>query len=89
MTDTELTRLLEPEVDLPFADREWSFANRERPVGPYSEARIHQLITHGEITAETLVWRAGMREWARAGRVEEFAPRFGGADGSARVSGRA
>jgi hypothetical protein len=73
---TELATLLEPEADIPLSRRIWSFANREKPVGPYTEVRMHQLIDHGEIRRDTLVWRQGMPEWARAERVAEFASRF-------------
>ncbi len=65
--------LLEPESTLPFSVRIWSYANWEKPVGPFSEARIFALIDHGEIRGDTLVWRAGMPEWARADTVDPFA----------------
>jgi hypothetical protein len=71
--DPELTRLLEPELSLPASARIWSYANREKPIGPYSEGRIRALIGHGEIRADTLLWRQGMPEWARAAEVAEFA----------------
>jgi hypothetical protein len=71
-----VTNLLEPESLLPMAERIWSFANREKPIGPFSEARMHALLDAGEIRPDTLVWRHGMPEWATAATVEPFASRF-------------
>jgi hypothetical protein len=72
----ELLQLLEPESHLPLSERVWSFANREKPTGPFSEARMHALLDAGEIRADTLVWRQGMAEWATAATVEPFAARL-------------
>lgn len=73
---TELSRLLEPESHLPMFERPWSFANREKPIGPFSESRMYALLDAGEIRPDTLVWRQGMPEWARADTVEPFAARL-------------
>lgn len=71
--DPRLAALLEPEHSLPLSLRIWSFANWEKPIGPFSEARMHMLLEERLITADTLVWRQGMPEWAKAGGVEPFA----------------
>ena len=55
--------------------RVWSYANRERPIGSFTEAEMVQLIERGEINGDTLVWRKGMREWAEARSVDPFAAR--------------
>jgi hypothetical protein len=60
------------------SDRPWSYANREKPIGPFSEGQMHELLDAGEIRADTLVWRHGMPEWAPAGTVEPFASRLRG-----------
>ena len=73
---TELSHLLEPESRVPMSERVWSFANREKPIGPFSEVRMHALLDAGEIRPDTLVWRQGMPEWAAAGTVEPFAARL-------------
>ena len=73
---TKLSDLLEPEARLPMSERPWSFANREKPIGPFSESRMHALLEAGEIRPDTLVWRAGMPEWARADTVEPFAAKL-------------
>ena len=73
---TKLSDLLEPEARLPMSERPWSFANREKPIGPFSESRMHALLEAGEIRPDTLVWRVGMPEWARADTVEPFAARW-------------
>ena len=74
--NADLSHLLEPEPHLPSSERIWSFANREMPVGPFSEARMHALLDAGAIHADTLVWRQGMAEWAAAATVEPFAARL-------------
>jgi hypothetical protein len=58
------------------SERPWSYANREKPIGPFSEARMHELLDAGEIRTDTLVWRQGMPEWATAATVEPFASRL-------------
>ena len=73
---TALSRLLEPESLVPLSERPWSFANRDKPIGPFTEPRMHALLDAGEIRADTLVWRQGMPEWARADTVEPFASRL-------------
>jgi hypothetical protein len=57
-------------------ERAWSYANREKPIGPFSEARMLELLDAGEIRPDTLVWRQAMPEWARADTVEPFATRL-------------
>lgn len=46
--------------------------------GPYNLQILQQMITAGQITADTLVWKTGMVNWAKAGETEDlkglFAP---------------
>jgi GYF domain 2 len=51
------------------ADRSWFFASQGQQQGPYPEARLHELIAAGTVTAETLVWTEGMANWQKAGDV--------------------
>ncbi len=41
-------------------------------MGPYDMATIKQLVVAGQFTAETLVWKNGMSDWARAETVAEL-----------------
>ena len=46
--------------------------------GPYNLQILQQMISAGQITADTLVWKTGMVNWAKAGETEDlkglFAP---------------
>lgn len=44
--------------------------------GPFNMAQLQQLAQHGQLTADTLVWTAGMANWAPAGTVPQFASLF-------------
>ena len=45
--------------------------------GPFSPEQISQNIASGSITAETMVWSAGMSGWMPAGEVPQLAGAFG------------
>ena len=51
------------------AERSWFFAAGGQQRGPYGEAQFRDLIAHGEVTADTLVWSEGMAGWQKAGEV--------------------
>src|SRR5258708_14910720 len=51
------------------SNRSWFFASQGQQQGPYPEARLHEFIAAGTITAETLVWREGMAGWQKAGEI--------------------
>ncbi|MBQ7862893.1 MAG: SPFH domain-containing protein [Lachnospiraceae bacterium] len=40
--------------------------------GPYDESTLNQMAKAGQFTADSLVWKAGMTEWAKAGTVDEL-----------------
>jgi uncharacterized RDD family membrane protein YckC len=42
---------------------EWFYVAEQRQVGPLSEAEFARLVGLGTIRGETLVWRAGMKDW--------------------------
>jgi membrane protease subunit (stomatin/prohibitin family) len=45
--------------------------------GPFSTEALQQLITQGQLTKETFVWKQGMANWAAAGSVPEISGLFG------------
>lgn len=47
-----------------------------RQMGPVPVATVQQQIQQGQITGNTLVWKAGMAGWAAASTVPELAPLF-------------
>lgn len=40
--------------------------------GPYDLSTLKQMITTGQFTSESLVWKAGMSEWVKAGIVDDI-----------------
>lgn len=40
--------------------------------GPYDLAALQQMANAGQLTADSLVWRAGMAQWEKAGTVDEI-----------------
>lgn len=44
--------------------------------GPYDMNILSQMAQMGQLSRETLVWRAGMAQWAKAGDCPELAPLF-------------
>jgi membrane protease subunit (stomatin/prohibitin family) len=47
--------------------------------GPFDMATLQQYIQSGQITRDTLVWKAGMANWAKASEVSDLAALFGAA----------
>ena len=56
------------------ADRQWYTGRDGRQEGPYSDERLRQLIASGMVRGETLVWTAGMTNWAKAAEVPGLMP---------------
>ena len=56
------------------ADRQWYTGRDGRQDGPYSDERLRQLIASGMVRGETLVWTAGMTNWAKAAEVPGLMP---------------
>jgi hypothetical protein len=47
--------------------------------GPFDIGALGRLVTAKQLTRESLVWRDGMAQWAKAGEVPELASLFAGA----------
>ncbi|MCF6243099.1 MAG: SPFH domain-containing protein, partial [Bacteroidales bacterium] len=45
--------------------------------GPFDMNTLQQMITQGQLTKETFVWKQGMQGWLAAGQVPEVASLFG------------
>jgi len=48
---------------------DWFYVENQSRVGPVSEAEFTRLVGVGTIRRETLVWRAGMKEWQPYGAL--------------------
>jgi hypothetical protein len=55
----------------------WYYAQGDQRKGPVTEAEFDTLIAAGTITAETLVWKEGMANWAP---LKEVRPAGAGAE---------
>ena len=44
--------------------------------GPFDLNVLRQMASAGQLTSESLVWKAGMAEWAKAGTVDELKSMF-------------
>lgn len=44
--------------------------------GPFDIATLEQMVNARQLTANSLVWKAGMEQWAKAGSVEELKTLF-------------
>ena len=44
--------------------------------GPFDISVLAQMATSGQLTADSLVWKNGMEQWAKAGTVDEFQGMF-------------
>ena len=40
--------------------------------GPFDISVLAQMATSGQLTADSLVWKKGMEQWAKAGTVDEL-----------------
>ncbi len=50
-----------------------------QPTGPFEVSVLAQMATAGQFTADSLVWKNGMAQWAKAGTVEELKNLFANA----------
>lgn len=44
--------------------------------GPFNWQQLQQLVSQGQLTQQTYVWKQGMPNWAFAGQVQELQPLF-------------
>jgi membrane protease subunit (stomatin/prohibitin family) len=55
----------------------WHVASGGQSHGPFTPEQVQSGIAAGQISRSTLVWTAGMAEWAAAGQVPQLAAAFG------------
>lgn len=51
----------------------WRVAVGREQLGPFSTDALPALVADGRLTPDSLVWCKGMKEWAKAGTVEDLA----------------
>lgn len=55
---------------------EWYAENQGQRVGPMPRDQLASMVTSGQVTTATLVWREGMGAWTPAGQVSELGDVF-------------
>ncbi|EEF61097.1 DUF4339 domain-containing protein [Pedosphaera parvula] len=53
---------------------EWFYSRNGQKTGPVIDAQFKLLVSSGQITSETLVWRAGLPGWLPYGRLDASVP---------------
>lgn len=48
----------------------------DQAAGPYDKKMLQQMVTTGQLTTDSLVWKSGMAEWTKAGTIEELKSLF-------------
>ena len=68
MMNQTMQSMQTPESSRPVQPKavEWYIAVAGKASGPYTENEVKSLLLEKKINNETLVWRAGMPEWAKA-----------------------
>ena len=52
--------------------KRWFYVREGRRQGPVDTDRLVDLVLHGEVAEDALVWHSGLPEWLRAQEVEEI-----------------
>jgi len=53
---------------------DWYYSDGRQQFGPVTQAEFDTLVASGRVNAGTLVWRAGMANWAQFGTLQQTAP---------------
>lgn len=56
----------------PIPNSTYHLAVNGQATGPYDLSVLQQMVTAGQFNADSLVWKNGMTEWAKAGTIEEL-----------------
>lgn len=56
---------------------DWFYGKDNAQHGPVSDLEIRNLISTGQITQETIIWREGMTDWLPLQEVPDFQPAHG------------
>jgi hypothetical protein len=52
---------------------DWHYVSEDRTVGPLDVKDLQAVLANSSDARNMLVWRVGLKEWARAGKVPELA----------------
>ena len=67
----EIPPMPEPftQTDMPTSEASILLAVNGEQFGPYTRTQVRDMIAHGDITTETLMWTSGMLEWMPLSKV--------------------
>lgn len=60
-------------VAAPAVAPQWHVAQAGSQSGPHTREQVHAMLQHGQLSADALVWRAGMAGWAAVSDCPELA----------------
>lgn len=60
----------------PVPTSSYHIAVNGQAAGPFDINTLRQMVTTGQFSSESLVWKAGMSEWVKAGTVDELKSMF-------------
>lgn len=66
-----------PGAPPPLPGAAWHVAQGGQSSGPFEPAQLQRMVVGGQLTPDTLVWRAGMANWAAAAHMPELVGLFG------------
>lgn len=66
-------------VPPPIPSMAYHVAVNGQATGPFEISVLAQMVTSGQLTADSLVWKNGMAQWAKAGAVDELKSLFANA----------
>lgn len=61
-----------PAVPSPIPTVSYHVAVNGQAAGPYDISTLAQMVSDGQLTADSLVWKNGMAQWEKAGTVDEL-----------------
>ena len=51
----------------------WWYISNDKQEGPVDTGQLHYLLRAGTITARSLLWKSGMKDWQPAAQIDELA----------------
>ena len=77
MMGNMMSGLNQPQPPAPPVMSQYHISVNGQQAGPYTLDQLRQMVSAGQLTRETYVWKTGMAAWDSAGNVQETAALFG------------
>ncbi len=66
----------EDDTPPPIPKLAYHVAKDKKAIGPFDMEKLMEMANSGELTPDSLVWKKGMKDWKKAGEVEDLAEFF-------------